>query len=270
VERALIVRHELPAGFSYLYCPQVESVTDNWLLKTEKIAQKEGAIFLKIDPLEKFKIQNSKLKIHESSSLQPRKTIVLDLQKSEEEILRTMHEKTRYNIRLAERKGVTVMEYPLDDGRPPEIFWQMLQETARRDGFRLHAKSHYEKLLAVRSADFWSKLYFAEYQRKVVAVALVNFYRPSRTATYLHGASSREHKEVMAPQLLHWRIMQEAKKDGLAYYDLWGIDEKRWPGVTRFKKGFGGTLVEYPLAVDIVYRKHLYAFYNLVRKIPWI
>ena len=93
---------------------------------------------------------------------------------------------------------------------------------------------------------------------------MINFY--GDTATYLHGASSRKNKELMAPHLLHWRIIQEAKKRGLGQYDFGGIDEKKWPGVTRFKIGFGGSVVEYPPSVDIIYKPILYKIYRLARK----
>ena len=86
--------------------------------------------------------------------------------------------------------------------------------------------------------------------------------------TYLHGGSSREHKELMAPYLLHWRIMEEAKRRGMAQYDLWGIDGDRWPGVTRFKKGFGGSGVFYPPSLEVVYRPLWYKIYRVMKERP--
>ena len=94
---------------------------------------------------------------------------------------------------------------------------------------------------------------------------MVNFYLD--TATYLHGASSLIHKDVMAPHFLHWRIMQDAKKLGMRSYDLWGIDEDRWPGVTRFKMGFGGRVDEYPRSMDIIFRPMWYKTYKTLRKV---
>src|SRR3989338_5647077 len=126
-------------------------------------------------------------------------------------------------------------------------------------------KSEAEKLLAARDNDFSNEIFFAKYQNKIIAVVLVNFYKPSQTATYLHGASSSEHREVMAPHLLYWRAIQEAKVRGFKSYDFWGIDEARWPGLTRFKLGFGGEQVEYPASVDIIYRPVLYGLYYLAR-----
>lgn len=264
-EGALLIEHDLPGGFCYLYSPRPELKRDTpeqFLKEAKKIGRKEGAIFLKIDPLPQFTIHNSKFKINESSPLQPRRTIVINLQKSEEELLEALHEKTRYNIRLAERKRVFI-DY--DAYSIIGIFLRLLEETSRRAGFSLHPREHYRKLLEIRSRYFYNEIFFARYDGSIPAAALVNFYVPSGTATYLHGASSRDHQEVMAPHLLHWRIMKEAKSRGFKYYDLGGIDEKRWPGVTRFKLGFGGQIVEYPPSLDVLYRKTLYMVYRIAR-----
>lgn len=264
VDDILIMRHDLPAGVNYLYCPRPELVTSNWLLTAENIAREENSVFLKIDPADQLPVTSSQLS--DASSIQPRKTVILDLRKSEEELLRAMHEKTRYNIRLAEKRGVTCR---VEDARGQnfERFWVLLDETARRDRFHTHERGYYQKLLAARSSDFTNELFFAGYRGVILAAAVVNFYKPGRTATYLHGASLRERKEVMAPYLLHWRIVQEAKKRGFNGYDLWGIDDNKWPGLTRFKIGFGGTTIEYPHSVDVIYRSLVYKLYKFIRRI---
>lgn len=260
-EGALIIRHDLPGGFNYLYCPRPQSVTSNLLLITEGLARKEKSIFLKIDPSVPLPVTSYRLLV--TSPIQPRKTVILGLQKAEEEMLPKMHEKTRYNIRLAERRGVQITNYQPSSTNQFNSFWRLLQETAERDGFHVHGQDHYRKLLAVNSPVFSNELFLAEYGGEIIASAMVNFYKPSETATYLHGASSRKSKEAMAPHLLHWHIIKEAKNRGFRYYDLWGVDEKKWPGLTRFKSGFGGETIEYPPSVDIVYRPVWYNIYKL-------
>lgn len=263
IDGALVVKHDLPFGFNYLYCPRPDFsnkqqvISNKFLDEVEKVAKTEKSIFLKIDPASagQLSIVNCKL----SDSIQPRKTIVIDLQKPESEILSKMREKTRYNIRLAERRGVN------EKNLKTEEFWRLLQETAKRDSFQTHEKQHYEKLLAIRSQNFSNELFCVEYRGEVLAAAIVNFY--GNTATYLHGASSRKDKEVMAPYLLHWRIIQKAKKLGFAKYDFGGINEIKWPGVTRFKLGFGGEIFEYPSSTDIIYRPVLYKIYRLARNL---
>lgn len=272
----LVIRHDLPLGFNYLYSPHPQfsgpGALEN-LSEVEKIAKSEKSIFLRIDPaaisLKLGSILNTKYTILDTRSVQPRKTVILDLQKSESELLRGMHEKTRYNIRLAEKRGVSVFLYTKESRKDlPDVFFKLLEETSRRDKFHLHERGYYEKLLATGSKNFINELFFAEYERKIVAAALVNFYKDKNpVATYLHGASSRGQKEVMAPHLLHWRIIQEAKERGFATYDFWGIDDKRWPGLTRFKKGFGGTTVEYPQSADIIYRPMRYKIYRFAKHI---
>ena len=270
IDDTLVIRHELPLGMNYLYCPRPllegtkHEARSTIFEKIAEIAKKEKSIFLKIDPVVPIEVLGFRSQV--SESLQPRQTVILDLQKSEEELLDGMHEKTRYNIRLAGRRGVQVKNSQFSILNSQfTIFWKLLQETAERDGFRTHERSYYGKLLEAQGDDFSNELFFAEYEGEVLAAAMINFYHPSRTATYLHGASARSHREVMAPHMLHWQIARDAKNRGFAHYDFWGIDEKKWPGVTRFKRGFGGREVSYPASADIVFRPWLYRAYCFVR-----
>lgn len=275
VQGAMIVRRDLPFGLHYLYCPRPASKIVNqesgtiFFTSVKKIAEQQKAVFLKIDPAEEIIIAGGAGgTIRPARAIQPRETALLDLaDRTGDELLAAMHEKTRYNIRLAERKGVIAGD--LQSGKS-ETFWDLLRETAERDGFRTHPKGYYEKLLTARSDDFSNELFFAEYGGEVLAAALVNFYHPASgaaQATYLHGASRDRHREVMAPHLLQWRIIQEARQRGCGAYDFWGIDEQRWSGVTRFKRGFAGREIAYPQSVDIVYRPIAYTAYEIAKKI---
>ena len=87
------------------------------------------------------------------------------------------------------------------------------------------------------------------------------------TAYYLHGAMDREYKSLMAPYFMHWEIIKKLKVEGCKLYDFWGIDAKKWPGVTRFKLGWGGDQKEYPGSFDLVISKFWYFIYGLARKI---
>ena len=274
----LVIRHDLPLGLNYLYAPHPDPsrftshiIQDTMLREIEKIGARERSIFLKIDPLAPLLYRDTCLVCREAPSLQPRETIIIDLVQPEEKLLAAMHEKTRYNIRLAERKNVEcrIANVGFGETNDFEIFWRLLQETAARDGFRTHLKEYYKKLLETRSDRFSNELFFAEYHGTTVAVALINFYGSPTSigmATYLHGASSGADRQVMAPHLLHWRIIREAKRRGCAAYDLWGIDEARWPGLTRFKQGFSGSILIRPASVDAVYRSSPYFLYSLWRR----
>lgn len=267
VDGRLLIQHQLPWKFNYLYCPRPQVVSKGFFAQVRAIADKEKSVFLKIDPSREFVIPEN-VRRAESNFLQPRETTVLDLRKTKEYLFKHMREKTRYNIRLAEKHGVEVktFQHPSSSAHT-DIFWDFMLKTAQRVGFSPHIKSYYEKLFQVGSGrDFSNELLLAEFQGQVLAMILVSFYRPALTATYLHGASVREHKEVMASYLLHWRAAEEAKQRGFSFYDFWGVDEKRWPGVTRFKLGFGGERVVYPPTIDIIYRPVWYKVYRLAKK----
>lgn len=263
IDDVLVIQHRLPISLNYLYCPRPIDLGEVFWKEIGRIADQEQSIFLKIDIARELRIP-ANYEYIKADSFQPQKTAIVDLRKSEEELLGRMHEKTRYNIKLAERRGVRT---GITDNFA--TFWSLLEETARRDGFYTQERGYYKNLFIAASKNFSDKLFFAEYQGKILAAAMVNFYKPSATATYLHGASTRECKEVMAPHLLHWHIIKEAKKRGFDYYDFWGIDEKKWPGLTRFKFGFGGEAIAYPPTIDIIYRPVWYKIYRLIKRLKF-
>jgi len=293
--QALVIKHNLPFNKNYLYCPRgpilthTRTNTDYTRTNAEKkleenknfksffreiieIANQEKSIFLRFElPIlsnfwsineQKFGTKwsipmsgaISGLPIKKTADVQPSQTLILDLSKSEEQILTEMHYKTRYNIRLAERHSVKMRQ-----GQPEEIekFLNLLHQTAKRDKFKPHPDNYYRQLISL--AQNFVKLFLAEYQNKILAANIIIFL--GDTVTYLHGASSEEYKNIMAPHLLQWLVIKEAKKLGYRYYDFWGINEKKWPGVTRFKKGFGGETVEYPGTYDLILNKFWYRLY---------
>ena len=192
---------------------------------------------------------------------------MLDLSLSADDLLRAMHSKTRYNIRLAEKKGVKVYEAGLDSFN---IFWQIMKATGARDGFRLHSRSHYENLLSARDHI---KLFLAEHEGRVIAGGIFSFF--GNKVTYLHGASDNDCRNLMAPYLLQWTVIKEAQKinkkmtaeSSFKYYDFYGIDDKKWPGVTRFKLGFGGFIKKYPGTYDLVFHSLIYNLYVCLRRL---
>ena len=262
-----LIKKALPFGKCYFYCPRgpvtlnVEHITHNEVmdkifLEIKNISEKENCIFLRLES--QFKIQNSKFKISQTIDVQPSKTLILDLDKTEEELLKNMHQKTRYNIRLAKKKGVKIREGSLEDF---EKFWQIMEETKERDKFGLHNKDYYKKMIEINSI----KLFLAYYQNKVIAGNIISFF--GDTVTYVHGASSNEFRNVMAPYLLQWEVIKFARNKGYKYYDFYGIDEKKWPGVTRFKKGFSDNIIEYLGTFDLAYSKLWYNVYKVIRKL---
>lgn len=269
--KGLIIKHDLPLGKNYLYCPRGPVVQEGdismFLKEVKSISQQEKSIFFKIEPeidlnLTEFGFKKS------LKEIQPSKTVILNIDQSKEELLEQMHHKTRYNIRLAEKKGVTVQEIDLKDKESINIFIDLLEQTAQRDKFHIHSKEHYQKMLGISGI----KLFLAKYQDKIIAGILNSFF--NQTAIYMHGASDYNYRKLMAPYLLQWQAIIQAKEQGLKYYDFGGINQEKWPGITRFKKGFlpcqqagNDQETHYPGAFDLVYRQVWFLGYNLARKI---
>jgi lipid II:glycine glycyltransferase (peptidoglycan interpeptide bridge formation enzyme) len=201
-------------------------------------------------------------------NIQPPRTIIIDIKESEENILARMKQKTRYNIRLAEKKGVTVR--PWDD---MESFHKMMLLTGNRDGFGVHTREYYQRAYDLLHPRQMGELLLAEHQGKPLAALFVA--RNGNRAYYLYGASTDEERNRMPTYLLQWEAMKWAKARGCDEYDLWGVPdeeestleaifEKRndglW-GVYRFKRGFGGELKRAVQAMDRVYNRLLYWAY---------
>lgn len=203
INENLIIKHDLPRGFNYLYAPHLPGIDDDFLHRINEVALAEKSIFLKIDPLADS--QNWKIDIRGwqfSNFIQPQKTTIIDLTKSEDELLGLMHYKTRYNINLSEKHGVGTFKCDRQDAKKYiDVFWELLTETAKRDIFSLHPKYYYQKLVGLQGEKFANCIVFAEYRGTILAAAIVNYYRD--TVTYLHGASATFNRGLMAPYALH-------------------------------------------------------------------
>jgi len=227
VAAATLIKNRLLLGKSYFYCPRgpivISKIKDQkaktiefLFAEIKKIARKENAIFLRFEP--GSQIASRKLQIIKSIDIQPSKTLVLDLSGSEEEILNRMHQKTRYNIRLSEKKEVRVRPGQENDF---EIFWRLMEDTRKRDRFRLHAKEYYKKMIATDNIE----LLVARYENKIIAGIIIACFGDS--GVYIHGASSNEYRNAMAPYSLQWEAIKLAKAKNCLYYDLNGADEKK-------------------------------------------
>lgn len=195
--------------------------------------------------------------------MQPSKTVVINVQRKNVDLLGAMHHKTRYNIKVAENHGVAV-----EEGGDTTVFWRLLQKTTARNEFSSHPRGYYEKLMSFDwdgDSIIRVKLFLAKYQDKPVAAAIVLIH--DGTGYYLHGASDYNHRSVMAPFMLHWQVIQWLKRAGIENYDLWGIDAKKWPGVTRFKLNWGGRTVDRPGSFDLPISKIWHFAYRISRKI---
>jgi lipid II:glycine glycyltransferase (peptidoglycan interpeptide bridge formation enzyme) len=202
-------------------------------------------------------------------TIQPPRTVVIDLTPPEEAILAGMKQKTRYNIRLAEKKGVTVRE-----GTAADIpaFVRLMQVTGKRDSFGIHQPEYYRdahQLFAPEQAALW----LAEYEGRLLAGVMVFAWGDS--AAYLYGASSDEERQRMPAYAAQWAGIRWAKERGCTSYDMWGVPDAPeaeleagfadrtdglWP-VYRFKRGFGGEVRRTVGAADRAYNQLLHRLY---------
>ena len=202
-------------------------------------------------------------------TIQPPRTVVIDLQPSEEEILARMKQKTRYNIRLAEKKGVTVRQGTAAD---LPAFNRLMQVTGQRDQFGVHDANYYRAAFEIFAPDN-AALWLAEFEGRPLAGVMV--FTSGHSAAYLYGASSDEERQRMPAYAAQWAGIRWAKGRGCATYDMWGVPDAEeaeleanfterqdglWP-VYRFKRGFGGEVRRTVGAADRVYNQMLHRLY---------
>jgi lipid II:glycine glycyltransferase (peptidoglycan interpeptide bridge formation enzyme) len=234
----------------------------------EKEAEKHHAISLKIDPdvlAEETDILGTLQRLgfdHALKQVQPRATIWLDLNQPAERLLMNCEEKTRYNIRLAGKRGVVVKEDSSEKGI--KIFYDLYQKTAFRDHFLIHPLKYYQLIREILFDKGLGNNFIAYYDDQPIAAVII-FCFGSRI-WYMYGASASEHREVMPNHLLHWQIINWAKARNYKLYDLWGVPANPMPGhplwgVYRFKKGFRGQSIKYIGAYNFPYSP---LFYHLL------
>jgi lipid II:glycine glycyltransferase (peptidoglycan interpeptide bridge formation enzyme) len=300
---ALILERSLLPGISVMYAPKGPLLAD-WadrdcrervLSDLESYGKQAGAIQLKIDPDlelgrgvpgeagsdpdpdgENFQAELAQHGwLYSSDQIQFRNTVLVDLLEEEDQILARMKSKTRYNIRLAGRKGITVR---LGTEADLAGLYKMYAKTSVRGGFTIREGNYYQTVwrtfLADNAAspdDPSAQPLVAEYQGQPVAGAVI--FKFANRAWYLHGMSLPEHSDKMAPHLIQWEAMRWAKSQGCTIYDMWGAPEKfdqsdsMW-GVYRFKSGYGGEVVRTLGAWDFPAKPFYYGIYtNWVPKI---
>lgn len=195
----------------------------------------------------------------------PSSTILLDISPPQETILQGMHQKTRYNIRIADRHGVTtrIATHPDDE----LAFLDLMDRTAERDGFVQHPRAYLRATFEYLRRRGMARIRLAELGRKPLAANLEIVC--GDTVTYLYGASSDEARNLMAPYALHWDAIMQAKRDGARFYDFWGVNppskampayKASWEGITRFKRGWGGRQLDLFGTWDLPFMLPLYRF----------
>lgn len=247
-------------------------VLSSLLESVRERAASEGAILLKVDP----PVTSDRQSVADSllthrfiqatdaegfGGIQPRCVMQLDLKPSIEEILEGCKPKWRYNIRLAEKKGVQVRDDCTKDDLA--VFYNVLTETCVRDKFLVRGFTYYEQMWDALVVPGYAKLFLAEYEGEVIAGALSFIF--GGKCWYTYGASSNRHRNVMPNHLMQWRMIEWAKASGCSWYDFRGVSQKKdgeeedhLSGLNRFKEGFGAQFVEYIGEFDLPYSRPWY------------
>ncbi len=258
---ATAVRLPLPFGWSYWFVPKGPAGDMSAGKAVRELALSiPGGAFFRVEPAAACRGWRAK-------DMNPSTTSVLDLTVGMDAIDAGMKAKTRYNIRLAEKKGVTV---EVAGAEAFDDFTRLLEQTATRDGFSLHPLEYYRAMLEqFRDGEVRAFLVIARYDDRPIAANLMIDFNGQRT--YLHGASSNLHRNVMAPYLLHKFLIEDAIAKGMTSYDFWGVapvgspQSHPWAGVTRFKLGFGGEIVSTPGTIDVPTNIFIYSLYRLAK-----
>ncbi len=276
--------HELPIVGKYLYVPRgpiMEAGLDRVATNRETIrdlvarARAAGAKWVRIEPdtdaaLEEIRQACGERVVNAPHDVQPREVLVMDISKPDEELLAGMKSKTRYNIRLAEKKGVRVVVSSDDEYR--DAFVGLVRETALRKRLVPHPAAYYGRMLDAFLGKT-GKLFVALSGSDILGINLVVHH--GGVATYLHGGSASMKREYMAPFLLQWAAIRDARGAGCTWYDFGGVKTvdgsaqagSDWEGITRFKTGFapGTEPRRFPGAYDIVLDRRSYRSYDMLR-----
>lgn len=268
--------HRVPylSSYSIAYLPRSVMPNEEELKEIRQICKKGKAVFLKIEPAlspESYKLPGVGYNI--GKSILPQHTIYINLNLTEERLLAQMHEKTRYNTHLAEKRGVIVKE----EGSPEalERFITLLEKTESRQGFYSHYQEYYRKLWsALRPAKMVYLLSAYIPDRHDQPVASIMLFHFKDFLYYPYGGSDPDFRPYMAPNLLHWEAIKLGRRLGCKSYDLWGSykyspsEKDPWWGIYRFKSGFGGQEITFPDPIDVPLSP-LYALYPLSDSLRW-
>jgi lipid II:glycine glycyltransferase (peptidoglycan interpeptide bridge formation enzyme) len=289
--------HQIPhTPWTIGYCPRGIMLDKEWVEAVKKEVKKYNCIFVKFEPdvvANRYpltairKNHDSRLTVNDlrDLGLRPGKslftpfTFQLDLTKPENELLSVMKPKTRYNIKLAEKKGVVIEENNSDEAF--EAFQKLTEETTSRQHFFAHGRKYRQLMWKTMKSAGVARLIVARlpstHQRinelTILSAWILFFF--NGTGYYPYGASSSQNRELMASNLLAWEALKLAKKSNCKMFDFWGSlgpepDTKDpWYGFHRFKEGYGGKLVEFVGTWDLVLNPVLYTIYSIGDKLRW-
>jgi peptidoglycan pentaglycine glycine transferase (the first glycine) len=254
----------IPAGFLY---KKIDRTIYKFLISNLKVSSKSyNLTFFQADSIIPFSDSfENILKISDKHKLNqklpiPQFTNIIPLDLTLDEILNQMKPKGRYNIKLAEKKGVEVR---VADEKDIPLFYKMLSETASRDGFRTNSEEYY-KLMLNKLKD--SIFLAAFHEDEMIAGGIFTYMKYQ--GLYYYGASSNNKRNLMAPYLIQWEAIKIAKEKGCTYFDFMGIADPgnpndRLSGVTDFKLKFGGKIVKFQTSYHVIVNSVLYFVFKV-------
>lgn len=285
---AQVLFQKIPLGYQVAYLPRGPISSEGKVFDhpdwegfqndLDILCRQRKTVFLKVEP-DCWQDEDKSISPPEgyrvsAHSIQPPRTILIKVDESDDEILARMKSKTRYNIRLAKKKGITIRQ--IDTVEP---FYGLLESTSDRAAFGIHTEEYYRIAFDLFQKSGECQLFLAEYEGIPLASIMV-FVRGSRS-WYFYGASSNQHRDRMPTYLVQWEAIRWAREQGCLNYDLWGVPDEDaetlekefterhdglW-GVYRFKRGFGGELKRVCGPWDRVYHPGIYFLYSIRAKL---
>jgi lipid II:glycine glycyltransferase (peptidoglycan interpeptide bridge formation enzyme) len=273
----------LKFNFCVGYMPKSSLPNEQVLGALRDLSLQKNAIFIKFEPDFSFpqnesskKFQTIEKEMFKLSCVRGRPlftkySFLLDLEKSEDELLKNMKQKTRYNMRLAQKKGVRVVEDSSDEAF--EEYLKLTFETTKRQGFYAHDKAYHRKMWQALKPDGTAQLLKAVYQDEVLVTWIVFVF--NNVLYYPYGASSSKHRNLMASNLMMWEAIKFGKKMNCHSFDMWGSlgpdpDSKDpWIGFHKFKQSYNPTLMEFVGSFDFVVDEPKYKLYQMADNLRW-
>lgn len=283
VQGMQVTFHPIPLlGGNAGYFPKGLQPTEETLLALKDLGKNNNAVFIKLEPNLQFPagkteyFQDVEQLLHENDAVPAQAlftpySFVMDLTPDVETLLANCQSKTRYNIRLAQRKGVEIVEDTTEAGM--EEYITLLEETTQRQNFYAHNGAYFRTMWKTLGDSGMMHILKARYENKTLAVWVLFLF--NGVGYYPYGASSRDHKDVMASNLMMWEALQFAKAHGCTSFDMWGAlgpkadPQDKWYGFHRFKEGYGAPLMQSLQTHDLLVNPPLYQIFKLGNSLRW-
>jgi lipid II:glycine glycyltransferase (peptidoglycan interpeptide bridge formation enzyme) len=275
--------HPIPVlGKTAGYCPKGFMPDEEQLAALKQLGAQNNALFIKLEPnvAQKVGVPSGHETIgqflldHECQEGKPlftKYTFQLDLTPDVETLFSRLNNKTRYNVNLAAKKGVQIVENTSAEGLERHL--EIQQETTNRQGFYAHSPEYFRTMWESLGASGMMRIFEAHYDNQVLVSWIMFIF--NGVLYYPYGASRSVHRDVMASNLMMWEMIQFGKQAGCTSFDMWGSlglepsDKDPWFGFHRFKKGYGGDLVEFLGTYDLVLDPRMYKVFRIADDWRW-